>query len=180
MARMFAAFFAVMLFAAPAYAGSSLAIRAGETVTLTLSDDGFAVTDRRPAPPMSVFEAYSLRHVLSVKVPEDATVLPPMPIMREDVPVPPPPHTPGLVRITFREVPGGAEGQHAFLTIENGYNRSFRYRAVMHRGTRSSPTDVCEIMPNKPGFEHWPFEIEWLELSEVRLEAPLEDRIRCQ
>jgi hypothetical protein len=66
------------------------------------------------------------------------------------------------------------------LTIENGYNRSFRYRAVMHRRDRSAPTDVCEVMANKPGFEHWPYQIEWLELSDLRLETPLPDQLRCQ
>ena len=58
-------------------------------------------------------------------------------------------------------------GQHSLLVIENGYDRAIAYRAQMIRGNEARPTDVCIVMPHKHGFEHWPFVIDRLEISEM-------------
>jgi hypothetical protein len=48
----------------------------------------------------------------------------------------------------LREV--AARTQHdALLVIENGYGDGLRYRAVMRRGDRTAPTDVCLVMLGK-------------------------------
>ena len=67
------------------------------------------------------------------------------------------------------------------LTLLNGYPSAFSYRAVMHGNGRAAPTDVCQVMPEKGGNEHWPYPIEQLDLSELRLEAWQDGQVpRCE
>jgi ABC-type amino acid transport substrate-binding protein len=170
----------VLLAAAASAAPGSLFIKTGESIVVRVGADGaMSVESRAAAPTLSGFEQSALAQMQAAlaQVPPDAKTLPAMPILGpKDTKVPD--IRPNSVRLTFRAVAGGSE---AMLWIENGYDGAFRYRAVMHRGERSAPTDVCQVMPKKPGAEHWPFQIERLELSEARLE-PWQDGqgIRCQ
>ena len=74
-------------------------------------------------------------------------------------------HLPGDVvsRPPFVALDGGKE---SVLLIENGFPRSFMYRARIGRGEQWQPTDVCQILPEKRGYEHWPYEIDWIEIIE--------------
>lgn len=160
-------------------ADETVSIRPGETITLQLMRGEFALVDRREADPISSFEARLTEGFAREVAPPGATVLPPVPIYNS--PVPPPPIRPEQVRITFRQVPGRSIlDLHSLLTIQNGYDRSFRFRAVMQSGSKSAPTDVCEVFPGKYGLEHWPYRIERLELSALRLEAERKGYARCE
>lgn len=70
-------------------------------------------------------------------------------------------------RIRFRFVPfsGGAE---TVLVIENGSARSYMYKARIGRGAKSMITDVCQVVPGKRGIEHWPYQLDWIEIADVR------------
>jgi hypothetical protein len=41
----------------------------------------------------------------------------------------------------------------------------------MRRGEKSAPTDVCLVIPGKSSSEHWPFQLDRLDLSDMRLVA---------
>jgi hypothetical protein len=45
------------------------------------------------------------------------------------------------------------------------------YRARIGRGDRSIVTDVCQLVPEKRNIEHWPYPIDWIEISDVRAVA---------
>ncbi|MEE9433365.1 MAG: hypothetical protein V3V15_03910 [Sphingorhabdus sp.] len=68
----------------------------------------------------------------------------------------------GRVKFSFIRI--DPQGQ-AMLLIENGYGRGLIYRARMIIKGRSSPTDVCLVMPNRRGYEHWPHLIDEIQLS---------------
>jgi hypothetical protein len=146
---------------------ASVTLKTGETALVRIAPDGaVSVESRGPAPAMSGFEAESLRQMAGTAVPEGSGPLPPVAITGRKAP----PVAAGRVRLTLREV-AGKTPHDAMLSIENGYDRGFRYRAVMRRGTRSAPTDVCMVLPGKPGFEHWPFQIDAVDLADLRLVA---------
>ncbi|HEV2746691.1 MAG TPA: hypothetical protein VGW34_05260 [Allosphingosinicella sp.] len=168
----------VLMAAAAGAAPGPVSIATGETIVLRLGADGTAsVQSRAAAPPLSRLEQAALAQMKAVQVPPGAETLPAMPLQSAEG-AEPPAIPSGLVRLTFREVPGGSD---AMLTIENGYDRAFRYRAVMHHGAKSRATDVCEVPPHKPGFEYWPFRIERLELSATRLERWQDGQgVRCE
>lgn len=73
-------------------------------------------------------------------------------------------------RIRFRFLPFD-DGKQTLLIIENGALRSFMYKARIGRGSRSIPTDVCQLVPLKRNIEHWPYPLDWIEVSEVRAVA---------
>jgi len=84
---------------------------------------------------------------------------------------------PGTVRIRFLDL----AGQHALLVIENGYGSALRYRAAIGLGNRVATTDVCVVVPNGRGTEHWPYRIDRIVLTDFRLEPWSEDsRVTCQ
>jgi hypothetical protein len=170
---------ALSALAVPATAASHVMIRAGESLTVRINGSDLAIVERGPAPPLSPFEAESLQRAQGIVLPPGATVAPPVPLHTDTSA---PTMIPGQVRITLRKISGAgsAAGPHSLLTIENGYGQSVMYRAVMHQGDRSSPTDVCEVIPGRPGFEHWPYEIDWLDLSQFELSAFDERKMRCQ
>jgi hypothetical protein len=77
--------------------------------------------------------------------------------------------------------PGGKEEESRLLLIENGYDRGLRYRATIYRRGRSEPTDVCVVIPERRGYEHWPYPIDRIELSGLTL-FPLRegDPLTCE
>jgi hypothetical protein len=90
----------------------------------------------------------------------------------------PAPVAAGFVRIRFTPIKNGAE---SLLILENGYDMALTYRARIHQGSRSKAADVCQVMPAKRGFEHWPYPIERIELFAIRLEPWQQgQRPRCE
>jgi hypothetical protein len=182
--RIFAVLVAALLLSAAADNRQPILIHPGETISIELRGTTAVVLERRPAPPMDAYTAALLpkMQIESERAPTNAGVLPPTPVMPDDVPAEPPKARPHIVQITFRRVPGLRPGSedHSLLTLLNGYDSAFRYRAVMHGNGRTVQTDVCEIMPGKGGNEHWPYPIEQLDLSDLRLEAWQEGQLRCE
>jgi hypothetical protein len=62
-------------------------------------------------------------------------------------------------------------GEHAMLVLANGYGRAIAYRARITTRGQTRPTDVCIVIPNRHGFEYWPFRIDRLEISDMRFVA---------
>jgi hypothetical protein len=88
------------------------------------------------------------------------------------------PIQPNVLRLRFVNLPGT---DHSVLLVENGYDRAFGYRAVMHVRGHGSPTDVCLVRSHLRGIEHWPYAIESIDLSSFRL-VPWRDgqQVTCQ
>jgi hypothetical protein len=76
------------------------------------------------------------------------------------------PHEVEAAPLRFSFVPMD-DGRHTVLVIENGFPRSFLYRARIGRGSKSVVTDVCQVIPNKRGYEHWPYPIDWIEITDI-------------
>lgn len=164
---------------ATAAATNMLTVHAGERVTMHVDERGLTIVDREQSPPLSSWEAQALREGQTIKVPPGVQTVPPVAL--ESEPANLPSIKPGQLRITFRKVPANAgSGVNVLLTLENGYGRSIAYRAVMHRGERAAPTDVCEVFPGKRSFEHWPFELDSLDLSDFQLVDSVDGQMRCQ
>jgi hypothetical protein len=79
------------------------------------------------------------------------------------------PVTSGSIRISFITLASVGEPDDRLLVLENGYDRAFRYRATISQGSRSEPTDVCTVIPMLRGYEHWPFQIDRIELTNLTL-----------
>ncbi|MEZ0244580.1 MAG: hypothetical protein ACAH11_14490 [Sphingomonas sp.] len=80
--------------------------------------------------------------------------------------VPPDPIIPGRVELVFVVV----ENKDTVLVVRNGCGRSFAYRARITARGSSAPTDVCIVKPNGRGYEHWPYVIDKIELTELTFE----------
>ena len=99
-------------------------------------------------------------------LPNDAG-LPPMPVP-----------DPGKLRFRFLQVPGAG---HALLIVHNGYRQALLYRARIWAKGGNGPTDVCLVMPGKPGIEHWPYAIAAIEVSAFELvDWKPEDGVPCK
>ena len=68
------------------------------------------------------------------------------------------------VRFTFSNMAG-----QKMLSVENGYDRAFVYRARIFVRGRSANTSICPVMPRITGMEIWGDPIDRLELREPRL-----------
>jgi len=73
---------------------------------------------------------------------------------------------PGQIGFHFAHIQNGTQ---SLLVIENGYDRALAYRARVTVGGRTRATGVCLLPPHARGYEHWPFVIERIELSSMRL-----------
>jgi hypothetical protein len=178
------AFFAALLFPAIAFAQppAKVDIAAGETVTLRIAGDGAATIDsRKPAGPLPEMDAAFMGQA------KTAAIVPGVksqPAIAANSSKAPPPVAPGAVRISLRLVQppiSKSPTGDMLLTIENGYDGALRYKAVMHRGDRAAPTDVCIVIPLKRGYEHWPYPFDRIELSNFSL-VPWHagDNISCE
>jgi hypothetical protein len=163
-------------------AAKSIPIQPGETVTVSLKDGIAVVISREPAKAMSDFEAALLRRMQMTDIPPEVTAVPAMPVYKEEIPVDPPKVEAGILQITFRHVPGLYRGttEHSLLSLRNGYSQGLRYRAKMRVHGRVTPTDVCAVMPERLGTEHWPYSIEELDLEDFRFESFDETNPPCQ
>ncbi|RYY42412.1 MAG: hypothetical protein EOP59_10075 [Sphingomonadales bacterium] len=87
--------------------------------------------------------------------------------------------TPGLVRLRLTPIAGDKPG--SLLVIANGYDRAFTWQAQIRVAGKMQPTDVCVVMPKKSGVEHWPYAVERIVISKMRLEPwKPEDGVRCK
>lgn len=75
-----------------------------------------------------------------------------------------PPVEPNVVHVKFLSI----AGRHSLLVVENGYDRAIFYRARITSHGRSQLTDVCIVTPHYRTFEHWPYPIDRMEISEMR------------
>jgi len=97
---------------------------------------------------------------------------------RDDMAIPPDAVPPGEVHIAFRQI---GDSDHRLLVISNGYDRALSYRAHIRVKGKDHYTDVCTVLPGIHGFEHWPYAIEAITLSELRLEDwPEGKKPRCE
>jgi len=158
---------------------TGIPIRPGQTITLQVTGDDVRIVAIGSAPPISMYEAEALGRMQAVELTADAGPQPAIPIRSASAP---PEAVPGQVRLTFRRVPAARPGEedHALLLVLNGYEMSFRYRATMHTKNGVHPTDVCEVTPRLSVTEHWPYAIDQLDLSDIRLEPHVEGPARCE
>ena len=146
-----------------------VSVSRGQGVVVRVAADGTLEADApAEATPLNAFESGAVAAMNNT--PSEGTgVQPPMMLRGK---TPPPPIVPaGQVRLTLRLLPADAarpNGQ-TMPEVENGYDGALRYRAALRRGGRSTPTDVCIVMPHKLGFEYWPYPAEGVEISDVRV-----------
>lgn len=136
----------------------------GEEVIVGIEENGLSDAALGPASP-TPFELAVGRHLSGQKPPE-APLAEGTPIRDgEGLPAAPVPD-PGQLRFRFLQVPGT---DHAMLIVHNGYAKGLVYRARITARGKTSPTDVCLVMPGKVGIEHWPYAISAIEVSAFEL-----------
>jgi hypothetical protein len=144
-----------------------VSVGTGQSVVVRLVSGGaVSVESRGPAVAMIDYDRGTIAGLVAAPVPEGDVKMPAEPIGGGASP--PPPVRPGSIRFTLRDLPGKSP-HDAVLVVENGYAQGLRYRAVMRRGDRSAATDVCLVMPGKRSYEHWPYQIDRLDLSDLTL-----------
>ena len=154
--------------AAPAVAEQPqmLGLASGEQAAIVLEAGTMRVLSRHRAPPLSAFLQDSVRAY------EDGTWDAAVgavsaPVTNEDIPAEPPPIARDQIQISLLPVSGGTR---TLLYIENGYDQALTYRARIRRDGREAPTDVCQVLPDLRSAEWWPYPIESIALSDLRLE----------
>jgi hypothetical protein len=158
-------------------AAETVSLAAGEEATIAFDDaERTLVAARGRAAPLSAFDQAALRN-LTTGPSDDAIGPNSRALTGRELLESPPPIASGVVRIVFVPVSGGKE---AFLILENGHTRAVAYRARIFGGGRAAPTDVCVVLPERRAYEHWPYPIERIELSEFRLEAWDGGAPRCE
>ena len=171
MLRKFFILFALALMPAVAAAQPTKAVtlHPGDSIVVRVAADGTLKAEApTAAPPMSDFEAAALGQMISTPA-ADSQIQPPIPLNgggAERLAI-----KPGQVRIRLRAVaasPSQPKGG-MMLSLENCYDGALRYRAALHSGDRSRPTDVCVVMPHKFGFEHWPYPFDRIEVSDLQI-----------
>ena len=165
---------------APADA-QTIALHAGETVTIRVLDGNPIVESTAPAAAITAYESYALRRAQTQDIPPGVKIIAPTFLHDGEGPPDPPRPQPGHIGLTMRRVTAVEPGMpdNTELFIQNGYGSEFAYRAQLTRSGNSRPTDVCTVPANFLGLEHWPFVIDELKLSDLRLEPP-KDTVSCE
>lgn len=151
-------------------------LMAGEDVVFALHD-GAPAGETRTSAALTEYEDMAGRMLSGLKPPEHP-VTEGVPITHDSrAPAAPEPE-PGKLRFRFFRLPGSA---HSLLVVQNGYSQALLYRARISSRGKTSPTDVCLVIPGKSGFEHWPYAIETIEVSGFELvDWKPEDGIPCK
>lgn len=159
---------------APSSWAQTLSLGPGEAVTLRIGRGGKVAAVERGPVSMTSFEAQAMAALLRGAGYDSGPNLRELTSRHLDEA---PPIAKERLRIKFFRLSDGGSA----LWIENGYRKAFAYRATIRAGARSAPTDVCLVTPRLRGNEHWPFRIDSIELSAMRLESWREgDPIRCE
>jgi hypothetical protein len=75
-------------------------------------------------------------------------------------------------QITLRFVTVSVEGgSHSMLVVENGYERGLVYRASLQIDGRRQSKAVCPVQPRTRGYAAWPYPVDHIELTNLRLVA---------
>jgi hypothetical protein len=70
---------------------------------------------------------------------------------------------------------------HSLLIVENGYVEAIAYRAKITVKGKETATDVCIVIPQKRAYEHWPYEIEQIEvIAPARRGWSERDGVKCE
>lgn len=165
---------AAMAVAVPASA--QVTLESGQGVTVTIDASGKAELGKvHPAAlgPHDLEALDQMRIAYKVLEPTEG-VMPPV-MMSGDVAMPE--ITPGRVEIAFVVI----GEKDSVLVLLNGYDEALTYRARIKVMTRTGPTDVCLVVPGKRGYEHWPYKIDHIELTDFKLE-PWQpgDKVTCR
>lgn len=151
--------------AAQAQVAKTIRLETGETVTILVGGGGATVAARGPGTATALDRAVMQK--ASNGAAADATGSNSAEIKRDGMPAAAP-IRPNAVKLTLLPVPGT---EHRLLVIENGYAQAFTYRATVQSGDRSVATDVCQVIPVRRGYEHWPYRFDALTLSNIHLES---------
>ena len=148
----------------------NLDLNPGDSVTVHFDDGGRVGQPERGTANWSPLDL-AAAHQLSGITPPDAPVNYTIPVdspdgVKAEV-------IPGDV-VRFRMY--SIAGRHSMLVIENGQQRALVYRARITARGRTAPTDVCVVMPARRGYEHWPYVIDRIELSDFRFVPWVEGR----
>lgn len=166
---------ALLMTPLPAFAQTT--VQSGHEVTLTIAADGTVSASDRGTVTPNKFETWAGALFASGKM-DDAAGANARPMSDGEEGSPPTPTAPpDAVSVRFTAT---AQGQ-SLLVLANGYDRGMRYHAKLRRNGKSETTDVCIVMPQKTGLEHWPYPIDAIELTDIRL-VPWqpEDGISCE
>lgn len=158
------ALLSLLALAAPAAAQEipTLSLAPGEALTLHFDDGGRVGSPERGIASWTPIDLVAARQ-LAGTTPPDAPVNYTVPVEAPDSVRPQ--IIPGdVVRLRMFSI----AGQHTMLVIENGQQRALVYRARITAHGRTAPTDVCVVLPGRRSFEHWPYVIERVELSDFR------------
>lgn len=146
---------------------ATLTLAPGETATVTIDDGGAAhASGAIPAAALSDFEAAVGRNFNVGVYAKDTGQNSAAGYESPDLPKPAA-SAPGIARLTFVRL---AEGRESLLVVANGYDQALAYRAAITVHGQTQPTEVCLVVPAKHGFEHWPYAIDRIQLSQFRLQ----------
>jgi hypothetical protein len=173
-----AAFSAVMM--ASAAGAQALSLYPGKTINVRFGNDKAIVERVSPAEPMNKYETYLLLRAEGQMAPPGAKVMPPQFATEGEGPAGPPRPSGDELRITMLRVPDAdvRSREITVLFFENGYGSALRYHAEMHSGDRSAVTDVCDVAPHTFGVEYWPYPLDKLDISDVKL-VSFNGQIQC-
>ena len=158
--------FGAILLAAPAAAQertASVSLRPGDAAVVRIDNGEVSADVQRGGAQWTPLDVAAARH-LSGQAPIDAPATEPTVLPADRMPEPPPVAR-GEIRLRVHDI----AGRHTMLVIENGYDRALVFHAEMARDNRRRPTDVCLVVPNNRSFEHWPDQLDSLELSQLVL-----------
>jgi hypothetical protein len=160
--RSFGLLLGALLIAAPAAAQDSrptVSLPPGDAATVRLTDRGDRGSVQRNAARWNAHDLAVARHLVGQPIP-DAPVETAEPLPSDRMP-PPSPVVPNQIRLRFHAI----ADRHVLLVVENGYDHPIVFRARMVRDGEERATDVCLVLPNRRGYEHWPHMMERLDLA---------------
>lgn len=160
--RAFGLLLGALVIAAPAAAQEirpTVSLQPGDAAIVRLMPQGDRGRVQRNAARWTPHDLAVARHMVGQPIP-DAPVATAEHLPGETMP-PPSPIAPGQIRLLFHSI----ADRHTLLVIENGYDHAIVFRARMVRDGEGRATDVCLVMPNRRGYEHWPHMMERLELA---------------
>jgi hypothetical protein len=167
----------LLLLGAPAAAqesGPTVSLQPGDAAIVRLTPQGDQGSVQRNGARWTPHDLAVARHMVGQPIP-DAPVDTAEPLPG-DLP-PPAPVTPNQISLRFHAI----AGRHTLLVIENGYDHAIVFQARMVRDGQERATDVCLVMPNRRGYEHWPHMMERLDLAGFTIAEWREgDEIPCR